>query len=388
MTGTRHPLFFILAAAVAWLGCDDGGSGGAAEPGGDAADDDPAGGDPADDDAGEDDPGDGPDETPQESPEARGARLYASLCALCHGAQGEGYTADNANALANPDFLRTATDEFLTIAIEQGRPGTTMSAWSTRHGGPLAPDDVAALVVTLRGWQSGAAIELDEGPAEGSALRGEPQYAVRCAGCHGDEGQGVTAVSVSNPVFLATASDGYLRHAIRKGRVGTPMAGYEDTMTPQAIEDVVAVLRGWARPPDEEPTPELPPGHLSSALQNPDGPAPAFAGTEGEYVSVDELKAAMDAGARLVVADARPVSDYVGEHIAGAVSVPFYEAADLAPELPADAWIVTYCACPHAESSASAAALAGEGRTQVRVLDEGLPVWLERGYPVRSGTTP
>ena len=37
---------------------------------------------------------------------------YDLYCALCHGEQGEGYLAPQANALANPEFLAAATDEF------------------------------------------------------------------------------------------------------------------------------------------------------------------------------------------------------------------------------------------------------------------------------------
>ena len=32
---------------------------------------------------------------------SRGAHLYDKHCALCHGENGEGYEADNANALGN-----------------------------------------------------------------------------------------------------------------------------------------------------------------------------------------------------------------------------------------------------------------------------------------------
>ena len=42
---------------------------------------------------------------PQEDPAiAQGAELYGEYCALCHGAEGEGYAADNANALNNQRF--------------------------------------------------------------------------------------------------------------------------------------------------------------------------------------------------------------------------------------------------------------------------------------------
>ena len=45
----------------------------------------------------------------------RGREHYETLCALCHGLEGEGYLSPKANALSNQDFLASSTDEFLKI---------------------------------------------------------------------------------------------------------------------------------------------------------------------------------------------------------------------------------------------------------------------------------
>ena len=84
---------------------------------------------------------------------ARGKVLYDRYCGFCHGAEGKGYAADEAPALANEQLLAIASDEYLSRAISKGRPGTTMSAWSITRGGPLFDNDVAAIVMFLRGWQ-------------------------------------------------------------------------------------------------------------------------------------------------------------------------------------------------------------------------------------------
>ena len=73
----------------------------------------------------------------------RGEQLYARMCAVCHGAEGQGYAADQAPALAHPRFIGSVTDGFLTSAIALGRAGTTMSAWSTARGGPPIPQTSA-----------------------------------------------------------------------------------------------------------------------------------------------------------------------------------------------------------------------------------------------------
>ena len=66
-------------------------------------------------------------------------------CALCHGAQLQGYIADNAPSLVSPTFRETATEGFLRTAIERGRPGTAMAGYAQRMGGPLPPDQIESL---------------------------------------------------------------------------------------------------------------------------------------------------------------------------------------------------------------------------------------------------
>jgi len=75
-------------------------------------------------------------------------------------------------------------------------------------------------------------------------------------------------------------------------------------------------------------------------------------------------------------------------HVAGAISVPFYTVNDYAAQIPKDRWILTYCACPHAASVKARDALRALGYKNVAVLDEGINVWRDKGYPVRGGSKP
>jgi len=315
----------------------------------------------------------------------RGQALYADYCALCHGDNGEGYAADQANALNNQDFLAIASDEFLRAAIVRGRPGTVMSAWGVEHFGPLSSTDVDDLVEFIRAWQNVDSIGLDEREHDGSALRGESLYEVNCADCHGADGQGGDFISIANPEFLATVSDSFLRHVIERGRGGTPMASYSDKLTAQGTDDIIALLRSWQTDPGKGP--DAPPEQdFSQLIQNPDGDDPTF--TAERYVPADKIKAALDAGQAIGFLDARAPSDYLVEHIAGAFSVPFYATDDFADKLPKDRWLIAYCGCPHAASGKLTDALIAKGFDKVRVLDEGFYVWKERGYPVSEGTSP
>lgn len=324
-------------------------------------------------------------EGPSPASAEAGALAYERTCALCHGRSGEGYAADGATALHNQSFLATASDEFLRRSIARGRPKTTMSPWSKARGGPYEDLQIDGLVAYLRTWQSSRAVALSEGRISGDAARGATTYAANCASCHGATGLEGPNVRIANAEFLDIASDAFLRHAIVFGRPGTPMEAYGKKLTDGDVNDVVALLRSWAKPvaPSDVPLP----GDLGPIVLNPNGPEPAFV-TGNRFTPADAIKRELDRGAAFGFLDARPPADYAESHIAGANNVPFYLGESYAFALPKDRWLVSYCGCPHAESGALLDALAKKGFTKVTVLDEGFPVWRDRGYPIRGGATP
>ena len=321
---------------------------------------------------------------------AHGKELYGKYCAFCHGDSGEGYKADNAPALAHEDFLAIASDAYLRKTITKGRPGTTMSPWSRDSGGPLYANDAAAIAAYIRDWQKkgiAPADEADAGTTTGDATAGLKLYAANCERCHGKDGHNGKYNALANPELLAAADDSFLRTSIALGRTGTPMIGFAKPLGETGLDDVVALLRSWKRPPD--PQADLPPqpGALQAVVFHPAGPPPAL-DAAAEYIPVDTVKKAYDAGAAMVIIDARPPADYARMHIAGAISVPFYMADQYAKQLPKSAFILTYCGCPHAESGQVRAALKKLEYPKVAVIDEGLFAWRDRGYPVRGGPKP
>ncbi|HJL14835.1 MAG TPA: c-type cytochrome [Sandaracinaceae bacterium LLY-WYZ-13_1] len=324
--------------------------------------------------------------------EESGERLYRRYCALCHGRDGEGYAADDAPALSNPQWLRTASDDFIEVAIAEGRPGTAMSAWSRRRGGPLTDPQIDALVAYLRSWQRHPRASVDEVPVEGNAQRGRPVYAEECARCHGARGEGVNAIALANPVLLRTASDGFLRYAVAHGRSGTPMPAFAGELAPDQIDDVVAYVRSFERgrpePPPQRPVEQgdIPALEDMDLVLNPDGPRPDFELREERYVPAADVHEAYANGARMVILDARATSDWLRNRIPGAVPVPFYELDAIVEELPRDGtWMIAYCACPHAASGRVVDALRRHGFTNTAVLNEGIQHWDEAGYPTASG---
>ncbi|MCA9544923.1 MAG: c-type cytochrome [Myxococcales bacterium] len=320
-------------------------------------------------------------------PPDEGKRLYDEFCSFCHGVDGQGYVSDNANALANPAFQATVTDDFLRKAIVHGRPGTPMPILGQINDGPLNDAQVDLIVDHIRGWQAGEPL-----PVHAEVIQGDPEqarqiYAERCADCHGAQGQGGDYMTVANPWFLETASDGFIAHAIRHGREGTPMEPWLDAsggpFTAQQVNDLVALIRSWQVPVDGPVEMEYVPDPENATL-NPQGEDPQFNLREGRFVPAAEVKAAMDAGQRLIILDARARAEFLLLHITGAISLPSFELPDYLERLPRDVWIVAYCGCPHAISGRAVDTLRAAGFERTAVLDEGLWHWRDQGWPTSA----
>jgi cytochrome c oxidase cbb3-type subunit 3/ubiquinol-cytochrome c reductase cytochrome c subunit len=169
------------------------------------------------------------------------------------------------------------------------------------------------------------------------------------------------------------------------------MPAFEAKLGKSGVDDLVALLRSWqasSPPPNERPPSHIPPLPLGPVPLNPSGPEPVGFRAVAAPTPADVIKGQLDRGAKMALLDARAPSDYVRDHIAGAVSVPFYDPAPYFSALPRDAWLVCYCSCPHAESGQLASKLIARGFKKVTVLDEGLGVWRARNYPTRGGIAP
>jgi len=320
---------------------------------------------------------------------ATGRELYLRYCALCHGKNAEGYAADHANALGNPDFLAVANEAFLRAAIADGRPGTPMSAWSKKAGGPLDAEQIDAIVGYLRSLATGPLADVWSVHVHGDPERGRTEYVNRCQKCHGENGEGSnTAPSLSQPNFQKTASDGYIRYSIEHGRRGTPMDAFGG-LPAQTLDDLVAYVRTLQHSTTVNATGTEHPPSLDALVLHPEGSAPSFSLREGRYVSAVDLRAALEAHKRLVVLDVRATSDWSTAHIPGAAPFPFYDAARMADHLPRDGtWIVAYCACPHHASDNVVNLLRERGFDHTAVLDEGILFWMQHDFPVARGSLP
>jgi cytochrome c oxidase cbb3-type subunit 3/ubiquinol-cytochrome c reductase cytochrome c subunit len=225
------------------------------------------------------------------------------------------------------------------------------------------------------------------GKVVGDAEQGKKTYQQLCSHCHGDRGQGGMAVSVNNPVLHETASDGFLRHAISRGRPGTPMPGYKRKLLAGEIDNLVVYLRTLKADVKQGPMSEdvdisFSGDRLDNAVINPEGDPAEFTPRDGRFVPANNIYAALKAGQSMIILDARPHNDYLRAHVEGSVSVPFYEVDQAVEYLPKDRWIITYCVCPHAMSGKALDRLREHGFEKTAILDEGFFEWVSRGYPV------
>lgn len=313
--------------------------------------------------------------------------LYQRYCSLCHGENREGYRADHAPSLRSESLLRTAFPQLLFESIAYGRVNSAMDGYHTMVGGPLSEGDIALLIRWLVQIENVAPINISQQPIQGSAKKGEKIYAKHCASCHGKDGEGVSAPALGDQLFLSVAEDEYIKYAIVKGRDGTPMPSFAETLSGKQINNVVAYLRsqasGWSpEPPKLARWPDP-----SEYIMNPEGEAPKFTLRQGRYIPAAEIVKALENKNRFILLDTRPGSAWQRLHIPGAVPMPYYrDKLKVAENLPNDdTWIVAYCACPHAASDSVINYLRSLGYPNTGVLDEGILRWIEMGLPVTAG---
>lgn len=315
--------------------------------------------------------------------------MYQKYCALCHGENREGYAADFAPSLRSRSLMATTrSSNFLRYTIQYGRSGTAMAGYYEEQGGPLEAIEIELLLKWLNESSDvEEPIELSREPVTGDVDRGSALYAKHCSACHGKNGEGITAPALGNPMLLATATDEFLRYAISEGRDSTPMPAFKDSLSDVEIDGVTAFLRsraaGWNVPEAVTVNIPLPENYVL----NPNSKAPNFDLREGRYVSAEQLNKALKDNLRLVVLDARSTVAWRQTHIPGAVPVPYYEEPEaFVKDIPNDStWIVAYCACPHAASGKVINTLKQHGFKNTAILDEGILVWAQLGYPIQYG---
>ncbi len=182
-----------------------------------------------------------------------GEHIYIQNCAACHGYNGNGGMGV---PLSLPDFLATASNDYLFKTIRNGRPGRVMPAFKN-----LSDDDLDSLINYIRTWSDSIPPKYSNKIIKGDAAHGNTLFQQHCASCHGKKGTGgpgtgvtmsrprslpILAPALNNPGFLASASDEMIKRTLIKGRNGTPMVSFLDKgLSEQDIDDIVSFIRSY-----------------------------------------------------------------------------------------------------------------------------------------------
>jgi len=172
----------------------------------------------------------------------RGQALYSQQCVSCHGVQGEGGVGP---ALNNRTVLKNTLDNVFFSVIRSGVPNTQMPAWSVDYGGPLTDEDIRDVVAFLRAWEP-TAPEIEPVVFVPDAQRGALLFSSTCAICHGENGAGTErAPRLNNPERLGALADDWYRATIRNGRPAKGMPTWGTVLSPNQIDDLVALIDDW-----------------------------------------------------------------------------------------------------------------------------------------------
>jgi len=113
-----------------------------------------------------------------------------------------------------------------------------------------------------------------------------------------------------------------------------PAATAESPARPTALE--VPAASGATGETGVSPT-------LGAATSEPGAPLAPPSADDVPRINAQDLKALLDAGARVVIVDVRSSDSYYATHIAGAISLPGSDLEERYQELPRTQDIVIYC---------------------------------------------
>ncbi len=182
-----------------------------------------------------------------------GQHLYVQNCVACHGYEGKGGMGV---PLSLPDFLATASNEYLFSTIRLGRPDRVMPAFRK-----LGDDEIDSIIRYIRTWSDSLPPKYSQNPVAGNPENGKKLYKTQCASCHGESGKGgrgtgvtlsrprslpILAPALNNAGFLASAPDEMIKRTLIKGRKGTPMVSFLDKgLSENDINDIVSYVRSF-----------------------------------------------------------------------------------------------------------------------------------------------
>jgi mono/diheme cytochrome c family protein len=112
-----------------------------------------------------------------------GARLYAQLCATCHGDDGTTPVGDQDAVINSEAYWGSHDDAAILRDVGMGSHGQ-MTAFAQNYGGPLSWKEILDLVAVIRSW---GPLRLPETtPTAGASFSANvlPLFQEHCVSCH------------------------------------------------------------------------------------------------------------------------------------------------------------------------------------------------------------
>jgi mono/diheme cytochrome c family protein len=154
--------------------------------------------------------------------EFNGQKLYARVCAQCHGDDGSGYVGP---AIASEGFLASVSDQFIWEMAAYGRSGTQMKGNLSGQNGTadLTKKELNDIVAFIRTHEGNPPRLAARSTLPGEHRNGRDDFARLCAQCHGQGGGGGNGPAIGRKGFLDQVSDGFVVAMMMSGRDGTEM---------------------------------------------------------------------------------------------------------------------------------------------------------------------
>ena len=164
----------------------------------------------------------------------RGAELYATGCASCHGPGGEG-TGQGPPLVG----VGAASVDFM---LSTGRmPLADPDQQAVRGPPAYRPDQIVDLVAFVSSLGPGGEPIPTVDPSSGDLARGRELYAANCLACHGAGAQGASVGGGAVAPALDMATPRQMAEAVRIGPGAMPPFG-DDVLTDEDLDSLVAYV--------------------------------------------------------------------------------------------------------------------------------------------------
>ncbi len=182
--------------------------------------------------------------------EFNGQKLYARVCAQCHGDDGSGYVGP---AIASEGFLANATDRFIWETAAYGRSGSPMKGNLRGQNGTadLSKQELNDIVAFIRTYEENPPNLAGRSTVPGEHRNGRDDFARLCAQCHGDGGGGGNGPAIGREGFLDQISDGFVVAMMMSGRDGTEMKKFGRGGLAELDANTAAGIVNYLRTRDE-----------------------------------------------------------------------------------------------------------------------------------------